>query len=187
MNKYLKLVLTGLLITGGIYAITEREVGLGVFLILLSILPLVFFVRNEFILLSFWFLRKQELPTANKWINKINNPESQLIKQQMGYFYYMKGLTQGQEKVSETEKMMKKALKHGLTFSHDRAMANLNLAGVAMSKGKKKEAEIHLKAAKKDDEQGMLTEQIKEMRSQMKKFNVGNNMHNPQTRKGKYM
>ena len=78
---------------------------------------------------------------------------------------------------------MKEALNYGLSFDHDRAMANLSLAGAAMSKGKKKEAEGYIKEAKKNDSKGMFTDQIKMMNDQMKRFNVSNSqLQNPHMR-----
>ena len=49
------------------------------------------------------------------------------------------------------------------------AMAKLNLAGIAMSKNRKIEAEKLLAEAKRLDKQGMLKEQITMMKAQMKK------------------
>ncbi len=46
----------------------------------------------------------------------------------MGYYHYMMGITEAQDNVAVSEKYMKEALKYGLSFDHDRAMANLSLA-----------------------------------------------------------
>ena len=52
----------------------------------------------------------------------------------------------------------------------DLAVAKLNLAGVAMSRRRKIEATNLLAEAKKLDKQGMLKDQIKMMKDQMKKI-----------------
>lgn len=184
MNKYIKLVISCLIISFSIYLFTEREYGWGVLMIFLSLFPIILFFRNEYILLAFWFLRKQNMEGAKKWLNKIQNPETQLMKMQFGYYYYMKALINGQDNFAESETNMKKALQFGLTFDHDKAMAKLTLASAAMAKGRKKEAEILLEEAKKLDKTDMLKDQIKMMKDQMKRVNIGKNLQNPNMRRG---
>lgn len=187
MNKYIKLVIAVLMIAGGIFLFTEREYAWGSILIALSALPILLFFRNEYILLAFWQMRKQNIEGAKSWLLKITNPKSQLVRKQMGYFNYMMGITEAQNNVNASEKYMKKALDYGLSFKHDRAMAKMSLAGAAMAKGRKQEAETLLKEAKQLDNQGMFTDQIKMMQEQMKRINVGKNMQNPHMRnRGKY-
>ncbi|MGI9526712.1 MAG: DUF2892 domain-containing protein [Weeksellaceae bacterium] len=186
MNKYIKLIIAALLLLGGIYMFTEREYGWGVMLIILMIIPVLLFFRNEYILLAFWEMRKQNLEGSKKWLDKITNPNSQLIPKQLGYYNYMVGLTESQNNITKSENYMRKALGHGLSFAHDRAMAKMNIAAAAMSRGKKQEAQKWLKEAKTEDKQGILTEQIKMFEQNLKKMNVGRNMQNPQTRRGKY-
>ena len=187
MNKYIKLVLSVLMIIGGIILIVNRETAWGVILIILSIFPIVLFFRNEFILLAFWQIRKQNLAGAKKWLDKISNPSKQLHRQQMGYFNYLNGICVSQDNPAKAENYMRKSLELGLTFDHDKALASLNLAGSLLSKGKKNEAEKYLADAKKYDKSNMLGDQIKMMKEQMKRVNIGRNMHNPHMRnRGKY-
>lgn len=175
------------MIAGGVYLFTIREYGWGSLVIFLSFIPILLFFRNEYILLAFWQMRKQNIEGAKKWLAKITNPESQLVRKQMGYYNYMLGITEAQTNVNAAEKHMKKALEYGLSFKHDRAMAKMSLAGAVMAKGRKKEAEVLLKEAKALDTQGMFTDQIKMMQEQMKRINVGKNLHNPHMRnRGKY-
>jgi hypothetical protein len=54
-------------------------------------------------------------------------------------------------------------------MNQDKAMAKLNLAGIAMSKRRKRQAQIYLKDAKKLDKHNMLNDQIRMMKQQMKK------------------
>ena len=63
-----------------------------------------------------------------------------------------------------------KAIKLGLSMDQDLAMAKLNLAGIAMTKRRKREAQILLTEAKKLDKHGMLKEQMTMMKQQMKKI-----------------
>lgn len=183
MNKYIKLAIAALMIVGGIYLFTIREYGWGFIVLMLTSFPILLYFKNEYILLAFWHMRKQNIDKAKGFLDKITNPSSQLIKKQYGYFHYMKGITVAQTNINESEKLMKKALEYGLTYKHDRAMAKLSLAGAAMAKGKKKEAEILLKESKALDNKGMFTDQIKMMQEQMKRINVGNNLQNPNMRR----
>ncbi len=186
MNKYIKIVLAILIFAGGVYCMLGKEYGWGGFLIFLSIFPVFLFFKNEFLLLTFYHLQKQNIDSAEKWLGYIKNPTSQLVKGQEAYFYYMKGLliSQKQEKgsIRESETLLKKALNLGLKQNHDIAAAKLNLAMAAMTKGRKREAETLLQEAKKHDTSNMLTDQIKSMREQMKRVNIGSNMQNPMMR-----
>ena len=185
MNKYIKLGIAAVLVVLAIFLFVEREYGWGFFALLVAVFPVIFYFRNENILIAFWFLRKEEIDKTKSWLNKITNPETQLIPKQMGYFNYMKGIVAAQDNdLSGSEKFMKDALNYGLSFDHDRAMANLSLAGAAMAKGKKRDAETYIKEAKKNDTKGMFGEQIKMMNDQMKRFsNVNvNQLQNPNMR-----
>lgn len=187
MNKYFKLVIAALMIGGAVYLFSQREYGWGSTLIVLSLFPILLFFRNEYILLSFWQLRKQNLEKARNWLDKITNPSKQLVRKQIGYYHYLLGITEAQTNVNSSEKNMRKALEYGLSFKHDRAMAKMSLAGAVMAKGRKQEAEVLLKEAKTLDTQGMFTDQIKMMQEQMKRINVGKNLQNPNMRRrGKF-
>ncbi len=187
MNKYIKLVIAALMAALGVWMITEDYTFWGIITIILSALPIFLFFRNEYILMAFWQMRKQNLEGAKKWLSKITNMDSQLIKKQFGYYHYMQGLTDAQNNISATESAMKKALDYGLTFDHDKAMAHLSLAGSALAKGRKKDADRHLQLAKKLDKNNMLKEHIGMIKEQSKKVNVGRNMQNPNMRRrGKY-
>ncbi|MDO5654956.1 MAG: DUF2892 domain-containing protein [Flavobacteriaceae bacterium] len=187
MNKILKPILALLLIVGGVFLITQREIAWGIICILLSSIPILLYFRNEFILLAFWKMRNQDMEAAKMWLSKITNPDKQLIKKQLGYYNFMLGLTEAQNNLTKSETHMRKALDHGLSFAHDRAMAKMNLAAGAMTRGRKQEAQKLLADAKAEDKQNMLTDQIKIFEEQLKKMNMGRNMQNPHMRKrGKY-
>ena len=55
-------------------------------------------------------------------------------------------------------------------MDQDLAMAKLNLAGIAMTKRRKREAEMLLAEAKRLDKHKMLEDQIRMMKQQMKKI-----------------
>jgi len=175
-NKIIKLIIAAGLIAFAVYQFTESNIGNGIMLILISFVFIFLYFKNEFILLAFLKLRKQDFEGATKWLNKIKNPESALVKKQQGYFNYLHGIMVSQSNMNEAEKYFKKALTLGLSMDHDLAMAKLNLAGIAFSKRRKIEAQKLLTEATKLDKQGMLTEQIKMMKDNMKRA-VGPNQH----------
>lgn len=169
-HKNIKLILAGLIIATGIWQFTESNIGNGIFLLLLSLIFIFLYFKNEFILLAFLKLRKQDFPGAQKWLAYIKNPEASLVRKQQGYFQYLHGLMVSQTNMTQAEKHFKKALELGLSMDTDIAIAKLNLAGVAMTRRRKLEATNLLNEAKKLDKQGLLKDQIKMMKEQMKKI-----------------
>ena len=75
-----------------------------------------------------------------------------------------------QTNITQAEKFLKKAIKLGLSMDHDLAMAKLQLAGIAMTKRRKREATNLMAEAKKLDKHGMLKEQMQMMKQQMKRI-----------------
>ncbi|MCT4124446.1 DUF2892 domain-containing protein [Elizabethkingia anophelis] len=187
MNKYIKFLIAGLIIAAGIYLMFNRNVMWGVIVVVLSVIPILLFFKNEYILLAFWQLRKQNFAKAAQWLSNIKNYQSQLHKSQYGYYHYLTGLTTAQDNPAKLEPYMKKALEYGLNMKHDRALATLNLAAAAMQKGRKQEAKILMDEAKRLDTSDMMGDQIKMMREQLKMPNMQKHMHNPHMRqRGKY-
>lgn len=169
-NKNIKLILAGLLIALAVYQFTEGFIGNGIMWILVAGIFVLLYFKNEMILLAFLRLRKEDFPGTKKWLDKIKNPEGALVKKQQGYYWYLHGLMMSQENLTQAEKYLKKAIKLGLNMKHDLAMAKLNLAGIAMSKRRKREAQRLLKEAKKLDKHNMLNSQIRMMKEQMKRI-----------------
>lgn len=169
-NKNIKFVLAALVLGMAVWQFTETNIGNGIMLILLSLVFVFLYFKNEIILLAFLRLRKQDFPGAKKWLDKIKNPTAALVPKQEGYYNYLNGLMVSQTNMNEAEKYFKKAEKLGLNMSADMAMTKLNLAGIAMTKNRKREAEQLLAEAKSLDKHNMLEDQIKMMRQQMKKM-----------------
>lgn len=169
-NKNIKLVLAGISIAFAVYQFIEGNIGNGIALILLAGIFVFLYYKNELILLAFLQLRKQNFEGAKKWLDKIKNPEASLTRKQQGYYNYLHGLMLSQTNITQSEKYFKKAIKLGLSMKQDLAMAKLNLAGIAMTKRRKREAQLLLTEAKKLDKHGMLKEQIQMMKQQMKKI-----------------
>ena len=169
-HKNIKLVLAGLIIATAVWQFTESNIGNGIFLLILAIIPIFLYFKNEYILLAFLQLRKQNFAGAQKWLSKITNPETALVQKQQGYYNYLQGLMLSQTNLIQAEKYFKKAIQLGLNMDMDLAVAKLNLAGVAMSRRRKIEATNLIAEVKKLDKQGMLKEQIAMMKEQMKKI-----------------
>src|SRR5690606_4929061 len=102
-NKNIKLILAVLIIAFAVFQFTENNIGNGIFLILLSLIPIFLYFKNEFILLAFLKLRKQDMDGAKKWLDKIKNPESALVQKQQGYYNYLNGIMVSQTNLTQAE------------------------------------------------------------------------------------
>ena len=169
-HKNIKLILIVLILAAAVWQFTESNIGNGIFLIFLSLIPLFLYFKNEYILLAFLKLRKQDFAGAKKWLDRIKSPETALVRKQQGYYNYLNGLMLSQTNLIQAEKYFKKAIELGLNMDMDLAVAKLNLAGVAMSRRRKLEATNLISEVKKLDKQGMLKEQIAMMKDQLKKI-----------------
>lgn len=169
-HRNIKIVIAALLFILAIWQFTESNIGNGIFLTLLIAIPVFLYFRNEYILLAFLRLRKQDMAGAKNMIDKIKNPETALVRKQQGYYNYLNGLMVSQTNLNQAEKFFKKAVELGLNMDVDLAIAKLNLAGIALSKRRKIEATNLLNEAKKLDKQNMLKEQIDMMKQQLKRI-----------------
>lgn len=169
-NKNIKLVLAVLITAWAVYEFTQGNIMNGISILLLAGTFVLLYFKNEFILLAFLQLRKQNFPGAQKWLAYIKNPETALTTKQQGYYNYLHGIMLSQTNLTQSEKYLRKAIRLGLSMDHDLAMAKLQLAGIAMTKRRKREATNLMAEAKKLDKHGMLKEQMQMMKQQMKKI-----------------
>ncbi|MCF6213606.1 MAG: DUF2892 domain-containing protein [Flavobacteriaceae bacterium] len=169
-NKYIKLIIATAIVVWSVMQFIESHIMNGISLVLLASVFVFFYFKNEILLLAFLRLRKQDFEGAGKWLDRIKNPTSALIKNQEGYFYFLQGLMLSQTNITQSEKLFKKALRIGLAMNHDKAMAKLQLAGIAMTKRRKREATMLLAEAKKLDKHNMMAEQVKMLKQQLKKI-----------------
>ncbi|MFT6192345.1 MAG: hypothetical protein ACJAYY_001467 [Paraglaciecola sp.] len=169
-NKNIKLIIASLITIWAIYQFIQVHIMNGISILLLAGIFVLFYFKNEFILLAFLQLRKQNFEGAKKWLGYIKKPEAALITKQQGYFNYLHGIMLSQTNMTQAEKFLRKAVRLGLSMDHDLAMAKLQLAGIAMTKRRKREATNLMAEAKKLDKNGMLKEQIQQMKQQMKKI-----------------
>lgn len=169
-NKNIKIILAVGIAAWSIYQFFEGHIGNGISLLLLAGFFVFLYFKNEFILLAFLRMRQQDFAGASKWLSYIKNPNAALVRKQEGYYNFLQGIMVSQSNLTKAEKFFKKAIQLGLSMNHDLAMAKLQLAGVAMTKRRKREATNLIAEAKKLDKHGMLKEQIQMLKQQMKKI-----------------
>ncbi len=169
-NKNIKLVLAVIIVAWAVYEFTKGHIMNGISIILLAGIFVFFYFKNEILLLTFFKLRKQDFEGGNRLLDKIKNPSAALTKKQEGYYNFLRGIMVSQTNLTQAERFFKKALNIGLAMDHDKAMAKLQLAGIALTKRRKREATMLIAEAKKLDKHGMLKDQIIMVKQQMKKI-----------------
>lgn len=141
--------------------------GWGILLVFLSILVFLTYFYNEHMLIAQWHLRKDNMAKAELSLMRIKSYEKELNRVQFGYYNLLIGLIESRKAPMKSEKYFKQALTYGLHMDHNVALAKLSLAGIAMAKRNKREAQMYLTEAKKADKNKLLADQIKQMKDQM--------------------
>jgi hypothetical protein len=141
--------------------------GWGILVFFIGALVLLTYFFNENMIIAQFYLRKENAEKADEWMMKITDYEKQLNKNQYGYYNLLMGLGESRKAPLKSEKYFKKALSLGMRMSHNVALAKLSLAGIAMAKRNKREAQMYLQEAAKDDKNKLLADQIKMMKAQM--------------------
>ena len=167
MANILRLILACVVMGVGVALCTYGFWGWGILVFFIGGLILLTYFFNENMLIAQFYLRKENTDKATQWLDKITNYETQLNKNQHGYYNLLLGLMESRKAPLKSEKYFKKALQLGMKMSHNIALAKLSLAGIAMAKRNKREAQMYLSEATKDDKNKLLTDQIKMMKAQM--------------------
>ena len=168
-NKEIKIVLALIILACSIFLFNSGEIGYGIVVLIIMGLVILSIFKDERIVKAFYHLRKNDMQKAASTLSKIKHPEK-LIRSQEAYYYYLNGLILSQTQMNQSERFFKKALSIGLRTDTDKAVAKLNLAGLAMSRRKKREATTLITEAKKLDKHNMLDEQLKMMKQQLKRI-----------------
>ena len=168
-NKEIKVALALIILACSIFLFNSGEIGYGIVVLIIMGLVILSIFKDERIVKAFYHLRKNDMQKAASTLSKIKHPEK-LIRSQEAYYYYLNGLILSQTQMNQSERLFKKALSIGLRTDTDKAVAKLNLAGVAMSRRKKREATTLITEAKKLDKHNMLDEQLKMMKQQLKRI-----------------
>lgn len=167
MSNIVRLIIACVIMGAGVTLCGFGFWGWGILVFLLGGIVLLTFFFNEYMLLTQYYLRKENSDKAEQSLLKITDYEKQLYKGQHGYYNLLIGLIESRKAPLKSEKYFKKALQLGMGMSHNIALAKLSLAGISMAKRNKREAEMYLKEAAKDDKNKLLAEQIKMMKAQM--------------------
>ena len=168
-NKEIKVALALIILACSIFLFNSDQIGYGIVVLIIMGLVILSIFKDERIVKAFYHLRKNDMQKAASTLSKIKHPEK-LIKSQEAYYYYLNGLILSQTQMNQSERFFKKALSIGLRTDTDKAVAKLNLAGLAMSRRKKREATTLITEAKKLDKHNMLDEQLKMMKQQLKRI-----------------
>ena len=167
MPNVVRLILGFVVLGGAIALMIFGFWGWGILAFFISVLIIVTYFFNENMLLAQWFLRKDNMVKAEAYLKRITNYEKQLIRVQHGYYNLLIGLIESRKAPMQSEKYFKKALSLGMHMDHNIALAKLSLAGIAMAKRNKREAQMYLTEAKKADKNKLLADQIKQMKDQL--------------------
>jgi len=167
MSNILRLIIACVVMGAGVTLCGLGFWGWGILVFLIGGLILGTFFINEKMIMAQFYLRKENTGKAEQWLMKITDYEKELNKNQHGYYNLLLGLNESRKAPLKAEKYFKKALSLGMKMSHNIALAKLSLAGIAMAKRNKREAQMYLQEAAKADTNKMLAEQIKMMKSQM--------------------
>lgn len=160
LNRIIKIILATVILAWSIYEFYQGHIGNGIFILLLVGIVIFTLFRHELMLLTFFYVRKGNLPKADKILNYIKTPEKTLVKGQVAYYYFLKGLVNSQTNLNVADKFFRKALNIGLRLDHDKALAKMQLAGVAIQRRRKREATMLLSEARKLDKTKMLKDQL---------------------------
>ena len=170
IRRYLRLALAAAILAFATYQSIDGSWGNGIFLTLMAGFPVLLHFRNERILMALWYLRSQNFTKATSQLDALKHPDQTLIKGQLAYYFFLRGLMLSQTNLAQAESFMRKALNTGLRMKSDQALAKMQLAGMAMSRRRKQEAQALLTEAKKLDDKGMLSEQLKMLKEQLKRI-----------------
>ena len=167
MSNIFRLIISCVVFGGAVALCATGSWWWGILVLLLGGIVLLSFFFNENMVISQWFLRKEQSDKAELWLLKIKDYEKELNKGQWGYYNLLIGLVESRKAPLKSEKYFKKSLQLGMKMSHNIALAKISLAGISMAKRNKREAQMYLAEATKDDKNKLLTEQIKMMKAQM--------------------
>ena len=167
MSNIVRLIIACVVAGAGVTLCGFGFWGWGILVFLLGGIILLTFFFNENMLIAQFYLRKDNMVKSEEWLNKITDYEKQLNKNQHGYYNLLIGLLESRKAPMKSEKYFKKALSLGMKMSHNIALAKLSLAGIAMAKRNKREAQMYLQEATKEDKNKLLADQIKMMKGQL--------------------
>lgn len=167
MSNIVRLIIACVVAGAGVTLCGFGFWGWGILVFLIGGFILLTYFFNENMLIAQFYLRRENTVKSEEWLGKITDYEKQLNKSQHGYYNLLIGLLESRKAPMKSEKYFKKALTLGMKMSHNIALAKLSLAGIAMAKRNKREAQMYLQEATKEDKNKLLADQIKMMKTQL--------------------
>lgn len=182
----IRIIVALLAIWFNVYLFVVGSWGWGITFIFVTTLVVLSFFRNENVIMALYHMRLGKQDKAWKALSRIKQPQY-LVKSQHAYVLYLKSMLGLQNDLGFTkaEQMMRKALQIGLRTKQDQAVAKMQLAGICMQTGRKREAQTLVTEAKKLDTNNVLKEQLDMMKKQLNMVASKNQMRMAQMHKGR--
>ncbi|MDX1650929.1 MAG: DUF2892 domain-containing protein [Brumimicrobium sp.] len=182
----IRIILALAAISFNVYLFYIGSWGWGITFILVTTLIVLSFFRNENVILALYQMRLGKVDKAWKYLNRIKSPQY-LPRRQHAYVIYLKGMLGLQKELgfAKCEQLIRKALQLGLRTQQDQAVAKMQLAGICMQTGRKREAQTLISEAKKLDKNNLLKDQLDMMKKQMGMVASKNQMRMAQMHKGR--
>ena len=166
LTRLIKILLAASSLAYTVYLFSKAQTGAAIGMIFVTIILVVMTLKSMRLVLAFVQIRQQKMPEAKKWLGRIK--QNQLWPRQRGYYNFLLGSLTMEENMNVAEKYLKEAVSLGLRHAHDEAAAKLNLAVVASTKRRTREAIMLLNDCKRLDTKGMLTKDIKMVEQALK-------------------
>jgi hypothetical protein len=166
LTRLIKIFLAASSLAYTVYLFSKAQTGAAIGMIFVTIILVVMTLKSMRLVLAFVQIRQQKMPEAKKWLGRIQ--QNQLWPRQRGYYNFLLGSLTMEENMNVAEKYLKEAVRLGLRQGHDEAAAKLNLAVVASTKRRTREAMVLLNDCKRLDTKGMLTKDIKMVEQALK-------------------
>lgn len=148
INIYLKFALIAVGLIGGIALWATLGVWYGIWFVILGLAMLASYIFLGTVQSAAAMLQNTDFDGANQRLNLTLKPEW-LYATNRAYFFMIKGsVALAQKNVEEGEKWLKKAEEVEVPTDNEKAMLQLQLANIAASKGRWKQAERHYRIAK---------------------------------------
>ena len=159
LTRLIKILLAASSLAYTVYLFSKAQTGAAIGMIFVTIILVMMTLKSMRLVLAFVQIRQQKMPEAKKWLGRIS--PNQLWPRQRGYYNFLLGSLTMEENMNVAEKYLKEAVSLGLRQAHDEAAAKLNLAVIASTKRRTREAIMLLNDCKRLDTKGMLTKDIK--------------------------
>ena len=159
LTRLIKILLAASSLAYTVYLFSIAQTGAAIGMIFVTIVLVMMTLKSMRLVLAFVQIRQQKMPEAKKWLGRIQ--QNQLWPRQRGYYNFLLGSLTMEENMNVAEKYLKDAVSMGLRQAHDEAAAKLNLAVIASTKRRTREAMMLLNDCKRLDTKGMLTKDIK--------------------------